>query len=185
MVDDLIATPLGVAAILNMISIEGCSTDASPLILPQPHKGVANYCTHHVARLRGESLHSLCSFAHPLAMLPEPLKGFLHHSWTLPLLLNIELSTTQQFFFSEKQMRFFMLWCKGFICFCKRIRLPFLPQGPMAAGKLVYKMLSEISRHFEERSNQNRTEIPIFPLSCRSYGGTPLAFRRNVIGFSA
>ena len=106
----VVGTPLGVAAMLNMMSIEGCYTDASPLILPQPHKGVANYYTHHVARLRGESLHSLsliCSSPRYVAGTPKGV--LLHHSWTLPLLLNIELSTTQQFFFSEKQMRFFML----------------------------------------------------------------------------
>ena len=58
MVGDLIATPLGVAAMLNMMSIEGCSTDASPLILPQPRKGVANYVIPFM--LRGEE----ARFAH-------------------------------------------------------------------------------------------------------------------------
>ena len=63
MVGDLIATPLGVAAMLDIVSIEGCSTDASPLILPQPHKGVAIYF-------------AIVLFSRGIAMLPEPLKGF-------------------------------------------------------------------------------------------------------------
>ena len=85
MVGDLIATPLGVAAMLNMMSIEGCYTDASPLILPQPHKGVANYYTHHVARLRGESLHSLsliCSSPRYVAGTPKGVLTIRHHITT-------------------------------------------------------------------------------------------------------
>ena len=48
-------------------------------------KGVANYCSHLVARFEGNRIIRCRSFAHPLAMLPEPHKGVLNKSKTGPL----------------------------------------------------------------------------------------------------
>ena len=75
MVGDLIATPLGVAAMLNMMSIEGSSTDASPLILPQHPQGGSDLFMPRLVS-EGNRVIRYRSFAHPLAMLPEPPRGF-------------------------------------------------------------------------------------------------------------
>ena len=45
-------------------------------------KGVANYCLDFVARFEGNRIIRCRSFAHPLAMLPEPHKGVLNNSKT-------------------------------------------------------------------------------------------------------